>query len=266
MTGHYSYHAGYFDKETPGHKALTLNHTLCFTGQMASKTVSLHPPPLSTSSLGRRSQRESERTKEKILDEAEKLFSRLGLGASVREIAKASGVRHHTVQHHFGDKEGLYRAVLNRWDAPLEKALTAAIEGKSDFGEIIDAAVDTLFDFMLERRDWVSLTARAAMDTQGLATQSDQGQLQEKGWVQFIESMINQKELGPLKLDVGLLLITVEGITHNHVLARGHYRTLFGRDVTDAGLNQKTKSHIRTVIRTLLGAEQTVEQATPQTH
>ncbi len=78
--------------------------------------------------------------------------------------------------------------------------------------------------------------------------------------------MINQKELGPLKLDVGLLLITVEGITHNHVLARGHYRTLFGRDVTDAGLKQKTKSHIRTVIRTLLGAERTVEQAAPQTH
>lgn len=198
--------------------------------------------------LGRRTQEESERTRQRILDEAEKLFARLGPGVSVREIAKASGVRHHTLQHHFGNKESLYRAVLNRWDADLEHSLLAAIDGLDDFGQMIDTAIEVLFDFLLSRRDWVKLTSRAATEPAAAS-----GYLQEKSWVGFMESLNNGQKVGHFDLDPRLLLITVEGITHNHVLALEHYRALFGKDVTDAKLKVKTKAHIKTVVRALLG-------------
>ena len=203
-----------------------------------------------TSGFGKRSQEESIRTQERILDEAERLFARVGLGVSIREIAKAAGVRHNTLQHHFGDKMGLYKAVLNRWDSQLEQELISAINGLDDLGEIIDTAIEALFDFLLSKRDWVKLTSPAATEMP-----SEVRQLQQKGWVQFIEAMFTRKSLGPLQLDPRLLFITVEGITHNHVLAQEHYMALFGKDVTDKALNRKTKEHVKTVVRSLLGAD-----------
>ena len=49
------------------------------------------------------------------------------------------------------------------------------------------------------------------------------------------------------KVSPNLLLITVEGILHHHVLSRAHYRELYGRDVTAARLQLRTKKHLRKV-------------------
>ncbi len=201
-----------------------------------------------TIALGKRSQEESARTQERILDEAEKLFARYGLGVSVREIAKASGVHHHTIQHHFTSKEVLYQTVLNRWDSEIERLLLTAIAGKSEFAEVIDAAIDVIFDFFLARRDWVALTTLAAMDN----GPHPKGLLRERGWIQFIESTMQELKLGTLDVDPGLLLITVEGIMQNHVLASAHYKAIYGKDVTDRKLKQKTKQHLKTIVRALL--------------
>ena len=212
---------------------------LCFTSHMANNTIA----------LGKRSQEESSRTQERILDEAEKLFARYGLGISVREIAKASGVHHHTIQHHFTSKEVLYKAVLNRWDNEIEQRVLTAITDKSSFAEVIDAAIEVIFDFFLERRSWVALTTLAAMDNEP----HNQGLLRERSWIQFIESTMENLNLGMLNVDPGLLLITVEGIMQNHVLASAHYKAIYGKDVTDSRLKKKTKQHLKTVVRALMG-------------
>lgn len=59
--------------------------------------------------------RNSERTKERILNAAERLFSERGIdGVSVREIAAAAGVQLALISYYFGNKQGLYRAVFRR--------------------------------------------------------------------------------------------------------------------------------------------------------
>ena len=63
---------------------------------------------------------------------------------------------------------------------------------------------------------------------------------------------MRDRRLGALKLDLGLLLITVEGILHHHVLSEGHYRQLYGKDVTDPRLKRRTKQHLKTVILALV--------------
>ncbi|MEW5912726.1 MAG: CerR family C-terminal domain-containing protein [Thermodesulfobacteriota bacterium] len=62
-------------------------------------------------------------TRERLLDEAEKLFAEKGYNAvSVREITKAAGSNLAAVNYHFGSKENLYLAVFrDRWRARAEK-------------------------------------------------------------------------------------------------------------------------------------------------
>jgi AcrR family transcriptional regulator len=60
--------------------------------------------------------------KKRILDSAEKIFSGHGFeGASVRAIAAAAKVNLPTVYYHFGSKQGLVRAVLDRRGDPLRQ-------------------------------------------------------------------------------------------------------------------------------------------------
>jgi len=161
-----------------------------------------------SNAVGKRSQEESLRTQVRILDKAEHLFSRLGFGGvSMREIARATGVHHHTIQHHYGSKEELYEMVLNRWDGQVEQLLINAIGKEKDLEEIIRVVVDQLFDFMLDKRDWVALTARAAIG----ADQPKRVQLKQHSWVQFMDNTMRDYKLGALGLDLGLLMITVEG-------------------------------------------------------
>jgi|688.fasta_scaffold316028_2 TetR/AcrR family transcriptional regulator len=59
--------------------------------------------------------RDAEATKGRILDAAEDEFARGGLlGARTEAIAAKTGVTKSMIFYHFGDKEGLYQAVLER--------------------------------------------------------------------------------------------------------------------------------------------------------
>lgn len=198
---------------------------------------------------GRRSQAESARTRGRILARAERLFARSGFrGVSLRAIARASGVRPFTVQYHFGSKGKLYQTVLSRWDGDLQQRLTAAAARHRALPDVVEAVVEELFEFFLAKRDWVALAARATLG-EGLPRGVT---LRDRSWVRFMDALMRDRGLGALKLDPGLLLITVEGLLDHHVLARAHYRQLYGRDVTDPRLKARTREHVKTVILALV--------------
>jgi AcrR family transcriptional regulator len=199
---------------------------------------------------GRRSQAEAERTRTRILDRAERLFSRRGYrGVSVRELSRACGVQPFTIQHHFGSKPGLYQAVLSRWDEEILKRVRGAlVASRGDLAATVEKVVDELFEFFLEKRSWVALSVRAALG-EGLAKGVS---LQEQSWVQFIDQALSEEELGATKYDLGLLLITVEGILHHHILSTAHYKRLFGRDLGDPRIRERTKRHLQSVILALV--------------
>jgi AcrR family transcriptional regulator len=198
---------------------------------------------------GRRSSEEAERTRARILDRAERLFARRGYrGVSLRELSRACGVRPFTIQHHFGSKPGLYQAVLSRWDDEILKRVRTVVAGRADLATTVEKVVEELFDFFLEKRGWVALTVRAALG-EGLAKGVS---LKEQSWVQFIDQSLVDQRIGPTKHDLGLLLITVEGILHHHILSTAHYRKLFGKDLTDPRIREHTKQHLKSVILALV--------------
>ena len=63
---------------------------------------------------------DSKDTKERLLDAAETLFGDRGVAAvSVRDITAAAGANIAAVNYHFGSKDGLLQAVINRRMEPL---------------------------------------------------------------------------------------------------------------------------------------------------
>ena len=67
-------------------------------------------------------QRDAERTREALLDAALAEFGAKGLaGARTSEIADRAGVNRKLISYYFGGKDGLYKAILDRWYAQEEQ-------------------------------------------------------------------------------------------------------------------------------------------------
>lgn len=203
---------------------------------------------------GRRSREEAARTRQRILDRAEKLFAKKGYRAvSTRELARACGVHPYTIQHHFGSKPKLYEAVLCRWDEPIREMTRrhAAAPSKSGALQGIGETVDELLDFLLEKRDWVTLNMRSRLGEglpRGVASA-------DPVWVSFLSDTRPGGTRRGAQADVesSLLLITVEGILHQHVTSQARYRELLGRDLSDAELRRVVKRHLESVIGAIVG-------------
>jgi AcrR family transcriptional regulator len=203
---------------------------------------------------GRRSREEAARTRQRILDRAEKLFARKGYSAvSTRELARACGVHPYTVQHHFGSKPKLYEAVLCRWDEPIREMTLRHSGAASGVPQEIGDAVDELLDFLLEKRDWVTLNMRSRLGEglpRGVASA-------DPSWVRFLSDVrpggAASRRATSGDVESSLLFITIEGILHQHVTSQARYRELLGRDLGDAELRRMVKRHLAAVIGAIVG-------------
>jgi TetR/AcrR family transcriptional regulator len=92
--------------------------------------------PPRRSPAGAERKRDAERTRERILDAALVEFGEHGFaGARVGAIARRAGVNQQLISYYFDSKEGLYRALTERWrtisagvgrpDAPLAEVVAA---------------------------------------------------------------------------------------------------------------------------------------------
>lgn len=109
-------------------------------------------------------------TRRTILKAATKLFAERGeTGASVRAVARASGVSLATVHHYFGSKDALYRACVDAMDeeftelqAELARVAREGAHGSID--EVIEAVVRRAYRFAREHVLAVRLTTRDAVE------------------------------------------------------------------------------------------------------
>ncbi|MGQ0653502.1 MAG: TetR/AcrR family transcriptional regulator [Betaproteobacteria bacterium] len=92
-----------------------------------------------------------ELVRERILDRAERLFAQRGYhGTSLREVARACGMRQSHVQYHYGSKESLFRAVFERRVLPmnrlrLERLAAAEVRGgRPDARAVVRALVEPI--------------------------------------------------------------------------------------------------------------------------
>ncbi len=113
-------------------------------------------------------ERNPERSREAILDAAERLFADQGYDAtSLSQVGQAAGVSRGTPGYFFGSKADLYRAVLDRCFGEVRRAVASGRERALASGEtpevVLAGAVGDYFDFLTARPSFVRLLERQAL-------------------------------------------------------------------------------------------------------
>ncbi len=118
-------------------------------------------------------ERNAPRTREAILDAAERLFAAQGYEAtSLTQVGQAAGVSRGTPGYFFGSKADLYRAVLDRCFGEVTHAVRTGRERALASGEgpdvVLEGAVGDYFDFLVARPNFVRLVEREALASSGV--------------------------------------------------------------------------------------------------
>lgn len=85
----------------------------------------------------------AERRRKELLEAAERVVLRDGPGASMNAIAAEAGITKPILYRHFGDKDGLYRALAVRHTDALLGALRDALDAPAQRRERVEATLDT---------------------------------------------------------------------------------------------------------------------------
>ena len=103
--------------------------------------------------------------RDQILDAAESLFARKGLGpTTIKEIGAVAELNPALLYYYFGSKEELYRAVLQRVVSALAARGGAALGAKSSPPEAIRALVAAQVEFLLTHPNAPTLLVREMVD------------------------------------------------------------------------------------------------------
>ena len=106
---------------------------------MPRKPASVPPAP--------RKRRTSDEARTAILDAAERRLHESGPAAiRLQEVAADVGVAHPTVLHHFGSREGLVKAVVQRALSSLHAELLAAVQSAPQKTDDVAALLDAVFE------------------------------------------------------------------------------------------------------------------------
>jgi AcrR family transcriptional regulator len=117
--------------------------------------------------------RDAERSRQAILDAAERLFAELGFEAvSMERIGRAAGLSRGAPGYFFRSKDALYRAVLQRMFESTEQlvAETRQVLAAKQAGALdsaLEVVVSNLLDFLYERPAFMTLVEREALRRSG---------------------------------------------------------------------------------------------------
>jgi AcrR family transcriptional regulator len=107
---------------------------------------------------------ETRETRDRLLDEAERLFAERGFEAtSVRDITAAAGANLAAVNYHFGGKDNLYREVFRRRLTAVKEQRLAAVRGAASGADaslesIVRAFAVAVLEPFVDVREGVRIT------------------------------------------------------------------------------------------------------------
>ncbi len=198
--------------------------------------------------------RDAERTRELILDAAERLFAERGYEeTSLAEVGRLAGVSRATPGYFFGSKADLHRAVLERCFADVRRAVREGKERALASGQTADVvlagAVADYAAFVTARPNFVRLIEREALSDR---TVLEGMPLRLAVWQEALAAF--RQELG---LDISdtteaaHLLLSLVALTWFPIIHGRTFLKAVGLDPSRPGFAEARHRHITTL---LLGA------------
>jgi AcrR family transcriptional regulator len=121
--------------------------------------ASILPPPGEPAA-----KRNAALTRQRILDAGEREFAARGFaGARLREIAVSAGVQPALIHHYFTDKQGLYRAVLDRALLPTSTESWTLLGSRRDLEGLLTGFIDLLLHFYAANKNLLSILRHEAL-------------------------------------------------------------------------------------------------------
>ncbi len=107
----------------------------------------------------------SEKTEERILIAAEKVFAEKGLGGSrINNIAELARVTPSLIHYHFGGKENLYKTVIENFYVTVERRLLPIIVAEMGPQEKLKQLIDHGIEILAEKDHMVRILLRESID------------------------------------------------------------------------------------------------------
>lgn len=189
-------------------------------------------------------ERDADVAREAIMNAAERVFAGKGFGgARVDAIAEEAGYNKALIFHYFGDKEGLYQALIERMMAINAAELSrifapfasdeAAVTDLAQVSDAIAATVRWTFDFYRDHPHLLRMLAWEAASNwntftfcarrRAAAATVPTWKLLQRAWIRRAqEAGIIRADLDPV-----MLMVTIIGVTMNHLLSLRRYEGIF---------------------------------------
>jgi len=216
---------------------------------MSERTTSPKSSPRAAS--GRR-RRDSALTKEAILGAATYEFCRNGLGgARVEAIAQRAKANMRLLYAYFGDKNGLYLAVLEHVYTEIRSAEQQLNLDNLDPAAAMRELVDFTFTFFGEHPDYIALINTENLQRAQNLRKSRKIAKLTLPLVTSIENILRRgsaadvfrKDIDPINL-----YISITALSYFHVSNRYTLSAMFGKDLGDAEWLKGRREHAQAMI------------------
>ena len=181
------------------------------------------------------SARDPERTRAAILQAATCEFTAKALtGARVDDIARLAGVNKRMIYHYFGDKEGLYVAVLEATYAAIRTAEIGLNLTDRDPVERMRELVAFTWNYFIKHPEFLSLLATENLHQARFLKQSERIRDLHSPLIGMISALLTGGEKAKLfrtGVDPVQLYITIASLGFFYMSNRHTLSTIFGRDL-----------------------------------
>lgn len=196
--------------------------------------------------------RDPERTQATILAAATAEFTAKGLGgARVDEIARRAGVNKRMIYHYFGDKEGLYLAVLEAAYTSIRTAERGLDLAHKDPVEGMRELVLFTWQYFIDHPEFLSLLGTENLHRAAYLKQSKKIRELHSPLVGMIADLLERgakKGVFRRGVDPVDLYITIASLGWFYVSNRFTLSTIFGRDLTAPASLEARGRHIVAVV------------------
>jgi AcrR family transcriptional regulator len=211
-----------------------------------------------------RVKRNPDQTKERILQAAFAEFAANGLeGARVDTIAERAQANKGMIYHYYGNKEGLFQAVLERaYEEIRTREQDLDMDGR-DTEEAIRDLVAFTFNYFFERPEFIRLLNNENLyHAEHIRTSTRVAELHSPFVEQLKSVLARGARRGTFRTDVDpvQLYITIAGLSYFYFSNASTLGTIFGRDLLTSAARAERLAHITDVVIDYLKAPALIGQ------
>jgi AcrR family transcriptional regulator len=196
--------------------------------------------------------RNAERTRGAILDAATEEFAAYGLGgARVDRIAERSGSNKRLIYYYFGNKDGLFLAVLEKAYADIRKAEQALHLDEDDAVEAIRKLISFTWNYYIENPAFLTLLNSENLHRAEHLKQSTRIREMNSPLVSMLDTIIERGRRAGLfrdGVDPVQLYISIASLSYFYLSNHYTLSVIFGRDLLSPKSEAQRLSHMTELV------------------